>query len=191
MTKAGATYLSRAIRNAESNLVCLRKPPHADVFARIGEVIQVLDRLIQADSLANFLEVKRGFNFQGDRDEETGATETTEGGHEEVRIHSPGTSGECSVCQEQTEREHMGRNHPIADTGSVGRSGYYSRECLVGYRTEVGHSEAFSAQSDVKFVESDAGLDDDKTFVPVDLFEEEKDQKGRKGGNGRLAVVPE
>jgi ribosomal protein L27 len=52
----------------------------------------------------------------------------------------------------------------------VRRSGDYSREGLVRDRTEVGHGEALSTQNGVKFVEGDAGLGDDKTFFPVDLF---------------------
>jgi len=52
------------------------------VFARGGEVIQIINRFIHANSLANFLETERGLDLQGDRDEKSGATETTEGRRE-------------------------------------------------------------------------------------------------------------
>ena len=86
------------------------------MFAGTGKVVQILDRLIQTNGLANLLEVERGLDLQGDGDEETGATETTEGGHEEIRVQCPGTSDERSVCQEEPESEHMGGYHPIGDT---------------------------------------------------------------------------
>jgi hypothetical protein len=50
---------------------------------------------------------------------------------------------------------------------------------LVRNRTEVGHGEAKSTQSGVKFVERDAGFGYDETFFPVDLFWG-KYRKGRK-----------
>jgi hypothetical protein len=69
----------------------MRIPPHADVFARVGEFVQILNRLTQTNRLANLLETKRGLDFQCDRDEQTGATETAEGGHEEIRVFRSGT----------------------------------------------------------------------------------------------------
>ena len=151
------------------------------MFARRGEGIQIINCFIHADSLANFFETERGLDLQGDRDEETGATETTEGGHEEIRIHCSGTSDKCSVRQEQTEGENMGGNHPVADTRSVCRSGNYTRKGLVRYRTEVGHCKTLSTQNGVELVEGDARLDDNETFVLVDLFEREKRPEGKKG----------
>ena len=151
------------------------------MFSGAGEVVKILDRFVKTNSLAGFLEVKCGLDLQGDRDEETGAAETTEGGHEEIVIHCPGTSDQCSVCQEQTEGEHMGGNHPIVDTRSVRCSCHHTREGLVRYRAEIGHSEALGAQFGVKFVESDTGLGDDKTFVSVDLFEGKRRERKKDG----------
>lgn len=87
----------------------------------------------------------------------------------------------------------MCRNYSIVDARSVGCCGYYSREGLVGDRAEVGHGEAHSAQSGVKFVERDAGFGSDEAFVFIDLFcgGMGRERDGEKGGNGRLAVVPE
>lgn len=69
------------------------------------------------------------------------------------------------------------------------RSRYYSREGLVRYRTEVGHSEALSTQGRMKLVEGDAGFGDDKTFVPIDLFEGGEDRKGGRKKKWALVVV--
>ena len=100
MDTTGRAHLSCTIRDVDSNLVRLREPPHANVFARAGELVQILNRLIQTNSLGNFLEEKRGLDFQGYGDEETGTPETTEGGHEKIGILGSGTSDCCSVCQE-------------------------------------------------------------------------------------------
>lgn len=113
--KRAMTYLTRPVRDAQPDLVCLREPPHADVLARGRELVQTLDGLVQANGLANFLEVERGLDLQGDRDQEAGAAETAQGGHEEVGVLSSGTSNDRSVRQEQSEGEHMRGNHSVVD----------------------------------------------------------------------------
>lgn len=109
------TYLTRPVRDAEPDFVSLREPPHADVLARGGDLVQPVDCLVQANGLANLPEVERRFDLQSDRYQETGATETAEGGHEEIMILSSGTSDDRSVRQEQTKGENMGGNHPKGD----------------------------------------------------------------------------
>jgi len=85
------------------------------VFARVSELVQLVNRLVQINGLGYLLEVKRGLDLQGDGDEETGAAEATEGRHEEVRVLCSGTPDWCSVRQEETEREHMCGNYSVVD----------------------------------------------------------------------------
>ena len=65
-------------------------------------------------------------------------------------------------------------------------SGDYSREGLVGNRTEVGHSEAEGAQGSVELVEGDARFGYDETLFSVDLFGGRGNAE--KEGSGRLPV---
>lgn len=113
--KRAMTYLTRPVRDAEPDLVSLREPPHPDVLARGCELVQPVDRLVQADGLANLPEVKRWLDLQSDGYQQTGATETAEGGHEQIRVLSSGTSDDRSVRQKQSEGEHMRGNHSVAD----------------------------------------------------------------------------
>jgi hypothetical protein len=113
--KRAMTCLTRPVRDAEPDLVCLGEPPETDVFARGGELVQPIDRLVQADGLADLLEMERGLNLQGDGYQQASAPETAEGGHEEIRVLSSGASDDRSVRQEQLEGEHMRRNHTELD----------------------------------------------------------------------------
>ena len=141
------------------------------MFAGAGELIQILDRLVQINRLANLLEAKRGLDLQPHGNEETGTAEAAEGGHEKIRVLRSGTSDFTSVRQEQTEGQHMRGDYTIVDACPVCRGGYYPREGLIRDGTEVGHSEAHGTQSGVKFVKCDTGFGDDKTFFSIDLFE--------------------
>ena len=163
------THLERFVEGADADDVGLGEPPEADKVVDAGEVADVADKVVEGAALLVLEEAERGLDVEGDVEDEAGAADAADGGHEEVVALLAGAADAGAVCEEEGEGADVHGEHGLVEAGAMGGGRDDTAEGLVGDGAEVDHGEAMLCEGGVEGVEGDAGLGDDITLVDIDL----------------------
>jgi len=126
------SYFMGLIHRTHADLLALRPPPESHKLGRVGDMVKVVDDVIELVCLLYFAQTERRGDCHAYVEDDAGAAKAAKGGKEEVWLVISGAGDLGSIGQEQMHGLHMGGENPVVDARPVGGCGQHTGEGLLG-----------------------------------------------------------